>query len=380
MALSNTSSPYTIISAYNPIVWIIDSSSSTIVRVIADIYIDGTIRASIDKDPRFGTTATFDFDVQSVCQDYLTENLESVTGNTTINADNSEIKIKLELYEVVLTSGLLVTAWQEDGTGTSDLTTSFHWVTNSALQHEETQNLNTYATDVSTKPFLSHAPKILKLRRAETAQLHFLTHETSVTTRIASYNSSDVLVATTSSTLSISNKAGISLIDGSSFTASTSYINVYLVNSVPETISETIRFNIDESCNDNALRLKWVNPLGGIDAYTFNAERREELKFTSNTYERVIEQGYAVRDRGDTVLKTTGTDTIEIFSKVLTKAELIWLSQIGISNNVWIDEGSNIFVPVIITSRKVKTLNSNNKIFQANFKLIKANERITQKG
>jgi len=144
MALSNTTSPYTIIPAYNPIVWTIDSSSPTIVRVIADVYIDGTIRASIDKDPRFGTTATFDFDVQSVCQDYLTENLETISGNTTIDADNSEVKIKLELYEVVLTAGVLVTAWEEDGTGTPDLTTSFHWAVNAALQHEETQNINAY--------------------------------------------------------------------------------------------------------------------------------------------------------------------------------------------------------------------------------------------
>jgi len=378
MAITIDSSPYTISASYNPIKWSISSSTGTIVRIIADVYIDGTVQANIDKDPRFGTSNEFDFDIQSVCKDYLTENIESISGNSTVDATNSEVKIKIDFYEVTLVGGILVTAWEEDGTGTPDLTTSFFWVTNSALQHEETQNLNVYSTDVATKPFLSHAPKTLKLKRTETAQLHFLTFELSVTTRIASYNSSDVLIATTTSSLAVADKAVIALIDGSTFVASTSYIKVYIVDSIGTTISETIRYNIDEACNDNTLRLKWVNPLGGIDAYTFTSKLKEELRFRQKTFERVIEKGYAIKERGDTVLSVSGSDALEVYSSYLTKTELEWLSQIGLSNNVWIDDGT--FIPVIVTSRKTKTLDTSKKVFQAAFKLKKANDRITQKG
>jgi len=380
MALSITASPDTVTSAYNPVIWTITATGSS-VRVIADVVIDTTIRASIDKDPRFGTTGTYDFDVQSVCQDYLTENLETITARTLVDADNSEIKIYLNIYDVTESGGVLTTAWREDGSGTPDLVSGFRWAINTALQHEETQDLDAFSIESSAKRFLTHSPSTMKLKRTETYQLNFLT-TAEKKGRIKGYNDAGSLMQNvTTSALLPSDKAGVFTIAGSEISVNATYFIATLENSTTAaTLSEEIRFNIDENCNDNALRLKWVNPLGGIDAYTFNAERREELRFTSSTYERVIEQGYAVQDRGDTVLKTTGKDSIEIFSKGLTKAELIWISQIGISNNVWIDEGSNVFVPVIVTSRKVKTLNSSNKIFQANFKLIKANERITHKG
>jgi len=380
MALSITANPDTETSAYNPVIWTITSSTSSSVRVISDVYIDGTKRASIDKDPRFGTINTFDFDIQSVCQDYLTENLETITATELVDADKSEVKVYLKIYDVTESGGVLTTAWEEDGTGIPDLTSGYSWAINTALQHEETQDLDAFSVETSDKRFLTHSPKTLSVKRTETIQLNFLSTGTK-RGRLKGYDSSDVLQSSTTTTSFLpSDKIGIYTIDARLIATNIDYFIVTLEDTGAVTLSEEIRFNFDESCNDNALRLKWVNPLGGIDAYTFNAERREELRFSSSTYERVIEQGYAVKDRGDTILKTTGKDSIEIFSKALTKAELVWLSQIGLSNNVWIDEGSNVFVPVIVTSRKVKTLNSSNKIFQANFKLIKANERITQKG
>jgi len=308
MALSITASPDTISSAYNPTIWTITSSTSSSVRVIADVYIDGTKRASIDKDPRFGSVNIFDFDIQSVCQDYLTENLETITATELVDADKSEVKVYLEIYDVTESGGVLTTAWTEDETGVnSDLTSGFIWAINTALQHEETQDLDAFSVSSSAKRFLTHSPKTLTIKRTETYQLNFLTIG-SFRGRIKGYDSSDVLQSSVVTTALLpSDKLAIYKIDASLIATNIAYFIATLENSsTAVTLSEEIRFNFDENCNDNALRLKWVNPLGGIDAYTFNAERREELRFTSRTYEKVIEQGYAVQDRGDTILKTTG--------------------------------------------------------------------------
>jgi len=379
MAITVTVNPDTISSAYNPIVWTCTSNDSDIVRVIADVKVDGTIRASIDKDPRFGTTDTFDFDVRSVVQDYLTENIEIISGNNITNAGSSEVEVQLEFYEVTLPSTVLVTTWT--GTGSPSGTTGNQiWAINSALQHQETQNLNAFIVDTTSKRFLTNRTT-QKLRRTETMQLHFVTNEASVRAKIVQKNSSG---STTSSGAfpgsaeTITDKTGIVLIDGSGMDATASTFEITLADSSLADISETVTITIDDSCSSEALRLKWVNPLGGIDSYTFNARKKEEIRFKSKTFEKVVEQGYALKDRGQTVLSVTGFDGVDLFSDILTNTELQWIGELGLSNNVWIDDGN--FVPMVVTSTKTKTIDTESKNFQAQFKLRKANDRITHRG
>ena len=379
MAITVTVNPDTISSAYNPIVWTCTSNDSDIVRVIADVKVDGTIRASIDKDPRFGTTDTFDFDVRSVVQDYLTENIEIISGNNITNAGSSEVEVQLEFYEVTLPSTVLVTTWT--GTGSPSGTTGNQiWAINSALQHQETQNLNAFIVDTTAKRFLTNRTT-QKLRRTETMQLHFVTNEASVKAKIVQKDSSGSTTSTGAfpgSAETITDKTGIVLIDGSGMDATASTFEITLADSSLADISETVTITIDDSCSSEALRLKWVNPLGGIDAYTFNARKKEEIRFRSKTFEKVVEQGYALKDRGQTVLSVTAYDGMELFSDILTNTELQWIGELGLSNNVWIDDGN--FVPMVVTSTKTKTIDTESKNFQAQFKLRKANDRITHRG
>lgn len=379
MAITVTVSPDTISSAYNPIVWTCTSNDSDIVRIIADVKVDGTIRASIDKDPRFGTTNTFDFDVRSVVQDYLTENLETISSNDIANAGSSEVEVQLDLYEVTLPSTVLVTTWT--GTGSPSGTSSSQiWAINSALQHQETQNLNAFTVDTTSKRFLTNRTT-QKLRRTETMQLHFVTNEASVKAKIVQKNSSGSTTSTAAfpgSAETITDKAGIVLIDGSGMDATAATFEITLADSSLADISETVIVTIDDSCSSEALRLKWVNPLGGIDSYTFNAKKKEEIRFRSKTFEKVIEDGYALKDRGQTVLSVTAYDGVDLFSDILTNTELQWIAELGLSNNVWIDDGS--FIPMVVTSTKTKTIDTESKNFQAQFKLRKANDRITHRG
>jgi hypothetical protein len=380
MAITVTASPDTISAAYIPIVWNCTSSTATIVRVIADVYIDGTIRASIDKDPDFGTSNAFTFDVQSIVQDYLTYNLESVTTNDVINANNSEVEVQLEFYEVTDSGTTLVTTWT--GTGTPSGTSSSQiWAVNATRQHEEAQNLDAYTVDTTAKLWMTNGGT-QKIARTETMQLHFLTNEADVKVKIQEYNSGGGLVVSTaipSSPLTVSDKAGILKFNGSTLNPSTSYVNFILAKGdLSADRSETIRYNVQDICREDKLRLKWINPLGGIDSFTFISRTNKETRFRSKTYEQVIEKGYAIADRGRTVLSVDAEEAIDVYSDTLTTSQLNWLSEIGRSNGVWIEEGTNL-VPVIVTSRKVKTLDNDSKIFQCSYKLVKSNKFNTQR-
>jgi len=376
-----TASPDTISAAYIPIVWTCTSSTGTIARIIADVYIDGSVKASIDKDPDFGTSNAFTFDVQSVVQDYLTYNLETVTTNDVVNAGSSEVEVQLKLYEVTESGGSLSTVWVEGGSATPDQTSSQIWAVNATRQHEEAQNLDAYTVDTTDKLWLTNGGT-QKIGRSETIQLHFLTNEADVKVKIQEYNSGGGLVASTavpSSPLTVSDKAGILKFNGSTLNASTSYVNFILAKGdLSADRSETIRFNVQDVCRDDKIRVKWINPLGGIDSFTFISETNKEVRFRSKTYEQVIEKGFAVADRGRTVLNVNAEEAIDVYSDSLTTAQLNWISEIGRSNGVWLEDGSNL-VPVIVTSRKVKTLNNNNKIFQASYKLVKSNKFNTQR-
>ena len=254
------------------------------------------------------------------------------------------------------------------------------WCINSALQHEETQNLNAFTVDTTSKRFLTNRTA-QKLRRTETMQLHFVTNEASVKAKLVQKDSSGSTTSTTAfpgSAETITDKAGVVLLDGSVMDATAATFEITLADSSLADISETVTITIDDSCSSEAVRLKWVNPLGGIDGYTFMARKKEDVSFRSKTFERVVEKGYALKDRGHTVLSITGQDTMELFSDILTNAELEWIAELGLSNNVWIDDGN--FVPMVVTSRKIKTIDTEKKRFQASYKLKKANERITQRG
>lgn len=383
MAITITVNPDSISAAYRPVIWTATSDDSDIVRMIADVKIDGVIRANIDKDPNIGTTDEFDFDIQSVVQDFLTENLESISGNDVVNADKSEVSVLVDLYEVVQTTAdTLSTEWEEDGTGTPDLSSSAIHCVNATLQHEETQNLNVFSVDDATKRFLTNSPTTLDIGESETAQLHFVTNEATVKVKVQFFDSNDVLILSTSVptvALTVTDKAGLIEIDASTAPAGTSYITIRLAKgNLSADISETIRYNIKTECTDEERRIKWLNPLGGIDSYTFTSQTSQEVRFGSRSFQKRIEKGFSVEDRGETVLQNTAEDHFQVFSKAQNREAIEWLGEIGGNGvNAWIDNGTNK-VPIIITGRKSGILHTRLGITQMAVRYKLANKRESQ--
>ena len=381
MAITIDTNPDTISAAYRPVIWKTTSNDSNIVRVIADVDIDGTVRANIDKDPNIGTSDKFDFDVQSVVQDYLTYDLKSISGNSIVNAGNSEVEVKVDLYEVVdTTANLLSTSWEEDGTGTPDITSSVIWGINTTLQHLETQNMNAFTVDDSTKKFMTNAPLIQTIGENETIQLHFVTNKANVKFRIKQFNSAGTETSNVlSSSVAITDKHAILLLDEISMATLTTKFEVLLEDTSSNIISETRTFNIDTQCYDNAVRLKWQNPLGGLDSYTFVSKKQQDVKHREKTFDKLLDSDFSIEDRGETVISIKANDEFSVFSKSEPRATILWLAELDANKiNVWIDDGTNL-IPVLITNRKTKILDTENEILQKEVKFKYSNPRESQR-
>ena len=349
--------------------------------MIADVKRDGVIRGSMNKDPNIGTINELDFNVQSIIQDYLNEDLETITSNDIISFTNAEVLVELDFYEVTKPVDVLVTAWLEGGLGTPDLTSPSTISINATLQHNEDQDLDRFTIDDTTKLFLTNAPLVQKIQRTETIQLHFLTNETTVKYKFRQFDSNNNLLASTAVPAiahTVTNKAGIITLDGSGLLANATYLTIILsTGSLITDISAEMRFNIDDVCYTDQVRLNWLNPLGGIDAYTFKGQHAEEVRFRTKEYEKVLSKSFTQQDRGRTTLRTNGFDHLEVWSKAENRATIKHLSEIGLSSDVWIVESG--FIPVTVSSRKAKTVNSISPEIQARFKLKHSNARITQR-
>lgn len=380
MAITISDNPDTISAAYRPVIWTATSNTAGRVRMIADVKIDGTIRANIDKDPRLGTANTFDFDVQSVLQDYLTYNLQSISGNSNIVAGSSEVSVLVNLYDVISAGGLLSTAWEEDGSGTPDKTSSAIHGVNATLQHLETQNMNAYTVDDTTKKFLTNAPLIQRIGAGETIQLHYVTNKGTTRYRLKQYNSAGSLISNVlSGNTSITDKAGILLLDESAMLAATIKFEVFLEDTSSNIISETRTFNIDTQCYDNTVRLKWLNPLGGFDSYTFVSKKEQSLRHRSKTFDKLLDSDFSIEDRGETVISVDATDEFSTFSQAEPRATILWLAELDANKiNVWVDDGTN-FIPILITGRKTKILDTENAILQKEVKYKYSNPRESQR-
>jgi len=379
MAITITVNPDIISAAYRPVIWTATSDDVDIVRMIADVKVDGVIRANIDKDPNIGTANEFDFDIQSVVQDFLTENLEDITSTTIVDADKSEVAVVIDLYEVVQTTAdTLSTEWEEDGSGTPDLTSSEIHCVNATLQHEEDQDLDDFTVDNANKRFLTNSPSTLDIGENETAQLGFLTNiATNFRLRLIERDI-DGFGTNTDSDHSVTDKRGVILIHEASMLASTVKFTIQLltISNVPR--SEVFTYNIKMECKDEERRIKWLNPLGGIDSYTFISQTSHEVRFANRTFQKRIDKGFSVEDRGETVLQNRAEDHFQVFSKAQNKEAIEWLGEIGANGvNAWIDNGTNK-VPIIITGRKSNLLHTRTVITQMAVRYKLSNKRESQ--
>ena len=379
MAITITQQPGTINAAYRPIIYKVTSDDVNIVRIIADVRIDGVIKANIDKDPIIGTSDQFEFDIQNICQDFLTFTLLAVQQNDIVNADNSVKRIQVDFYEVTEVAGVLETGWQEDGSGSPDITSASRRAINMTLQHTENQSIDPFLNDDITKSFLTHAPLTVKIRRTETIQLSFLTTLAIRFQIVERDKNNNIINVNNSNTFSLTDFAGILLIDVNTMLSNTVRFEVRLLDINFNVRSEKRFFEIDEKCHDIAIRLKWLNQLGGLDSYTFTGKQERFIKHKSISFERLLSPTFSIEDRGETHLEIKANNEFNLWSDVRDVPTIKWLEELLANKiNVWINNNED-FTPIIILDGSTKTEDTEDPVFQINIKYKFANELISQR-
>lgn len=343
------------------------SNHADIVAMRLTILINLTQTFSIDRDPDFGTTDEFTFDISKHVQDYLSYKLHT-TAITYSDADETAVSVTGTLYEIT-----------DDGTGRvvgSGTAISAILAYNIARQFYESASLAEYvfldgSQDVK---FLTNAPLVKKigLSDKETLGLIFaqsLTGFESVNIRFRQYDEDDNLinnhtVSYTGSELTVSTDIGVGTDNigfwGQVILDNTKYytVYVYVLDGFTETgLTELRRFDIVDYCD--YIRFHFLNRFGRFDSVSLPGRYTEGLKVASKRFEKYRGVDATVSDRGFEDFNIEAIETFSVGSDLLSREDLRWLQEMKTSSQVYI-ENEDGFIPVIITNKSEWKTDSDN--------------------
>jgi hypothetical protein len=181
-----------------------------------------------------------------------------------------------------------------------------------------------------------------------------------------------------SGSFTINNKRGILRIDVSGMMATCVKFDVRLLSTSNAERSELVTMTIDDTCVDDAKRIWWLNRDGGFDAYTFTGDVIEGVESRQTTFQRLIQTGFAVSERGITTLGVDAMTIFEVFGDFVTDDQASWLSEIYTSPEVILQVGTNM-IPIKVTATKQRTINGD-ALVQMSLKYVEANQLIIQGG
>lgn len=114
------------------------------------------------------------------------------------------------------------------------------------------------------------------------------------------------------------------------------------------------------NCNRRALRLHWLNMLGGLDSYTFDSEKALSIQTSSNRSQKALayEPGALepdfVTDIGNFKTNSKASESYKLKSKFLTNEKAAFLSELLTSTKVYAEINGQ-FIPVIIEDTQQDT-------------------------
>jgi hypothetical protein len=364
----------------------IDCSSDTaaIVRVIADVYDKTALVATVEKEPKLGTTNQFRIEYGDISQRYLAaeyhnSSLFLETHDCSVSANYSDIII----YEVTEVGGVLVTTWAENGAGTgSPLNTVSQYVFNGVNQHLQTLD-DRHANGV-TKKFLTNRPQNSNITRTQLYHCGILPQAESYDgglfiEEFAGTNGTGSSLNTANSVIIAATYRKLSFtIDTTQLNAATKSVKYRVENGAAQQITEFFTVNVVDEC-DNVVHLFWQNHWGEFDQYHFQGNQTQK---TSNSVKQIKNRlifDYESTDRGTRDIRRTNVREFEIFTETEKPEVVQWLAEIGESVDVSIIiDGAR--VPINVRSVTSSIQNNEEPIVQISVKYTLANERILQRG
>lgn len=389
--------------AYNPMVFVLDSTNSagTNFRYVADIYVSGStgrqLRMLASPSP---TLSQGIFDVSPIIQTFLGELNDSLDGfdiNKTTNgfglAASSMVAYQVKFGEqygatsaITTYPDLTVTSLQYAFNGCYDTATwsgyDFTTFDGTSIAIE-----NTFET-------LNRMPYTTQYQFSVGYQdryLHFITNSSNkiAQAEIKTYDFSGNLVDTgviTNPYAAVSNyferrqffSCGIRSLNNATYSSGSVSINdtiaYYTVdlqsNLGGSQLAQVYRFNNDTTCYSgrSPISLHWLNDQGAFDSKEFTMVNRPKTKKTETTFKRKLgietnnAYGYNNSDAGTVVIDTTIQERYELQSDWTNIDESLMLNQLIQSPVVFMDINSKLLRGRIVspTEAEIKTVSFGN--------------------
>jgi len=370
--------------SYAPIVYTFESDSVDIQYCIVEVLIDNVRVSARSVQPDLGTTDEFTLDISSDCQNYLSFTLETLGSNGVISGSTGLKEIKVKFYEVNLTDGLLVTAYDpSDPNNTnndaiSQTSITYNWTENNFSYNSF--SFDNYNLTDNTKLFLTDSPSVKSiellqnefigiLRYAGVAskayKLEVLTYDSSNALlntdyiNITEWDSAYILVPT-DTYLSIAVGTQNLINEGISLT-NVDHYTIQVIN-VDGDVSELKRFNIVASC-DYDTRVHWVNKFGKQDSYTFKGNKIEGLDYKSDTFQKAKGITYDSSSRGISTIQNVTSNNFTAFTDSVGRDTYDFLKGLLTNNMAWV-EIDNTYFPITIDNGSKLVLNERNMPIQ----------------
>lgn len=135
-------------------------------------------------------------------------------------------------------------------------------------------------------------------------------------------------------------------------------------------------YEVVDCCNERAIRLHWLNRLGGSDAYTFTSKKKIEEKTKSDTAQKPL--GWLTTlppatsfDKGVFKIHQEVTKEYEVESSFYDEQQGAWIAELLSSPEVYM-ETSDGLIAVVIQDGKI-TLSENEELLNVAIQFVEAN-------
>lgn len=135
-------------------------------------------------------------------------------------------------------------------------------------------------------------------------------------------------------------------------------------------------FKVVECCEDRAVRLHWLNRLGGADAYTFSSKKKVEEKTKSETAQKPLSWGTTVPpatsyDKGTFKIFQETTKEYTVESSFYTEQQGAWIAELLSSPEVYMETAQGL-IAVVIEDSSI-TLSENDELLNVTIQFREAN-------
>ena len=253
----------------------------------------------------------------------------------------------------------------------------------------------------SLKGYLSKAPLTQYINTGQSAFLYYLSSDNNVTKcNVASYDANGVSLQTGYFEISTTNKYAYVAVGTKDLTTSSASIwtgatpsniidgaSYYDVTLEGTALQKTVRYYIDAKCSKyEPIRLHWLNSLGGIDSFNFNAKSTEDTRIKRATYSQDehtftgTKWEYGKESRGTTDYHITTQDKLTVNTDYLTEEQSELMKDL-FSSPIIFQELNGSLIAMSGKPKKIsKQTSLNDKLMQYTFEMDYALTNNRQRG